>query len=228
MKTSLLSLSLVTLATATALAQPAEPQPVPAPQPAPVQPAAAVPAAPVATAAYTAPQPQAQPFDAQLVSGSGWTRPVGARLLHGIRIGAMTVMNYEKLNREGPNGEMTSLQDEFGLKSDVMMLLGYEAMYRIVGHSWLNVVLVGNVSVAGLEQSKFIPAASGLIGAEINQSFQLGIGVNVLPDSQAPTHMIAAAGWTPKVGAIYTPIHFFFVPDPDKNHRMGATVGVTW
>lgn len=232
MKTSnsLLALALVTAATATATAQPSDQPSAPqlpataAPAPAPV--AYTAPQAPAPTTAYAAPQQPAT--DTQSVSGEGWTRPPGARLLHGIRLGAMTVMNYDKANRQGDNGEMISLQDEFGLKSDVMMLLGYEAMYRIVGHSWLNVVLVGNISVAGLEQSKFIPTASGLIGAELNHSFQIGIGVNVLPDSQAPTHMIAAAGWTPKVGSIYTPIHFFFVPDADKNHRMGATLGVTW
>jgi hypothetical protein len=82
--------------------------------------------------------------------------------------------------------------------------------------------------VAGLEQSRFIPAASGIIGAEINQSFQLGIGVNLTPDEISPSHMILAAGWTPKVGSIYTPVHFFFVPDADGNHRTGATIGVTW
>ena len=73
-----------------------------------------------------------------------------------------------------------------------------------------------------------IPTTSGLIGAELNQSFQLGVGVNLTPDKQAPTHMIAAIGWTPRVGSIYTPVHFFFVPDPAGNHRTGATVGVTW
>ena len=41
--------------------------------------------------------------------------------------------------------------------------------------------------------------------------------------------MIAAAGWTPKVGTIYTPIHFFVVPDPvNHNNRFGTTVGVSW
>ena len=46
------------------------------------------------------------------------------------------------------------------------MILGYEGFYRIIGHSWLNVLMVGNVTVAGLEQSKFIPSASGLLGLE--------------------------------------------------------------
>jgi len=56
--------------------------------------------------------------------------------------------------------------------------------------------------------------AVGLIGAEFNESFQLGIGVNVTPDPDAPTHAIIAAGWTPRVGSIHTPVHFFFVPEP--------------
>lgn len=165
----------------------------------------------------------------------GWQRPPGQRFLHGIRIGWTYVMNFEVKNREGdnPGDEMQSVKEKYGLKTPNMMLIGYEGMYRIVGHSWLNVVMVGNVTVAGLEQSKLIPAASGLIGAELNQSFQLGVGVNVTPDPDAPTHAIIAAGWTPRVGSIHTPVHFFFVPEPstngkEGNHRMGATVGVSW
>lgn len=154
----------------------------------------------------------------------GWGRPVGRRFMHGFRLGWTYLYNMNKPTRE--NG--MSLKEEFGLKSANMMLLGYEGFYRIVGHSWLNVLLVGNVTVAGLEQSKFIPAASGLIGFEFDRSFQLGVGVNVTPDPEAPTHMIAAAGWTPKVGSINTPLHFFFVPDTEGNHRMGATIGMSW
>jgi len=53
-------------------------------------------------------------------------------------------------------------------------------------------------------------------------------GRDLTPDPEAPTHMIAAAGWAPKVGRIHTPIHFFFVPDTESNHRMGATIGMNW
>ena len=175
------------------------------------------------------------PSTDQEQSDEGWTRPPGQRFLHGIRIGWTYIMNFEAANRPGETeGTMQSVKEKYGLKTPHMMLIGYEGMYRIVGHSWLNVVMVGNVTVAGLEQSKFIPAASGLIGAEFNESFQLGVGVNVTPDPDAPTHAIIAAGWTPRVGSIHTPVHFFFVPEPSGtsgqkgNHRMGATVGVTW
>jgi hypothetical protein len=144
--------------------------------------------------------------------------------MHGFRLGYMYLYNLDEKTREG---EM-SLASEYGIKTPHMMLLGYEGFYRIVGHSWLNVLIVGNVTVAGLEQSKFVPAASGLIGFEFDQSFQVGVGVNITPDPQSPTHMVAAAGWTPRIGSIHTPIHFFVVPDTEKNHRVGATVGMTW
>jgi len=180
------------------------------------------------------------PSSDQAQQDEGWVRPPGQRFLHGVRIGWTYIMNFEEENRPGENtgDPMQSVKDKYGLKTPNMMLIGYEGMYRIVGHSWLNVVMVGNVTVAGLEQSKFIPAASGLIGAEFNESFQLGIGVNVTPDPDAPTHAIIAAGWTPRVGSIHTPVHFFFVPEPGTkdmqgnyhpgNSRIGATVGVTW
>ncbi|HTR51878.1 MAG TPA: hypothetical protein VMJ10_14280 [Kofleriaceae bacterium] len=169
----------------------------------------------------------------------GWHRPAGQRFTSGFRLGWMYLSNYDALNRKGDNGEMTSLKQQFGLKSPNMFLLGYEGFYRILGHSWLNVLMVGNVSVAGLDQSKFIPTASGLLGFEIQRSFELGVGINLTPDPQSPSHMIAAAGWTPKVGSIQTPIHFFYIPDESGvtdamghtvkgNSRMGATIGMNW
>lgn len=40
--------------------------------------------------------------------------------------------------------------------------------------------------------------------------------------------MIVAAGWSPKVGSMYTPVHFYVVPDTRGSHRTGATIGVSW
>ena len=155
---------------------------------------------------------------------SGWHRPAGTRFGHGFRVGWMYLDNVDKPTRESGK----SLMQELGLKSPHMMLLGYEAFYRIVGHSWIDVLFVGNVTVAGLEQSKFIPAGSALIGFEFARKLQLGVGVNLTPDLEAPTHAIVAAGFTPTIGSIQTPLHVFVVPDPDHNSRFGATVGVTW
>jgi len=229
MKTALAATLFTLAAVATASAQPADSntndccdQPAPAPAPnQPTQVSYIEPVQPTQPTALPATEAPATPTDSE---EEGWGKPVGRRFMHGFRLGWTYIYNMDKATRD----EGMSLKEEFGLKSANMMLLGYEGFYRIVGHSWLNVLLVGNVSVAGLEQSKFIPAASGLIGFEFDRAFQVGVGVNVMPDPQAPTHMIAAAGWTPKVGAINTPIHFFFVPDANSNHRMGATLGMSW
>lgn len=215
-----LLLSLLALTTRIAAADEAEP--------APAAPPTTTPAAPPPVPSMPATVEPVAVHEVPALPAHSLGKP-DSRLLHGFRIGGMMIANLDAPNRTNDDGTMTSLKDEFGIKSKYMMLIGYEGMYRIMSRSWLNVILVGNITVAGLEQSKFIPAASGLIGAEFNQSFQLGIGVNLTPDEQAPSHMIAAAGWTPKVGTIYTPIHFFVVPDPvNKNHRFGTTVGVSW
>jgi hypothetical protein len=236
MKTLLaIAVVLASILTRVAAAQPAEPTDCATPCAAPAAPAAPIaavapPAAaplqargfvqPTATTYTPGPSLASEPVDGQ----PGWGKPVGRRFLHGFRLGWTYIANYDKPTREGG----MSLKEEFDLKTPHMMLLGYEGFYRIVGHSWLNVLMVGNVTVAGLEQSKFIPAASGLIGFEFDRSFQIGVGVNLTPDKQAVSHMIVAAGWTPSVGSIQTPIHLFYVPDPDSNNRMGATVGMTW
>jgi hypothetical protein len=237
MKTNLAAILFTLTVASTAYAQPGPQQPPPATADCCTQTeqhAVAQPTLP----AVAATQPAGYvPAKEEEQKDEGWVRPPGQRFLHGIRIGWTYIMNFEEKNRTPDEGDdpnqMVSVKEKYGLKTPNMMLIGYEGMYRIVGHSWLNVVMVGNVTVAGLEQSKFIPAASGLIGAEFNEAFQLGVGVNVTPDEDAPTHAIFAAGWTPRVGSIHTPVHFFFAPEPSTNgkpgnHRMGATIGVTW
>ena len=148
------------------------------------------------------------------------------RLLHGFRVGYNFIMNAKE--RGDGTLDVGPGSDQVKLKSPHSFVIGYEGFYRLVGHSWLNVLLVGNVSVAGLEQSTFIPSANGLLGFEFNESFQLGAGINVTPVKESLTHLVAAAGWTPKVGSFYVPLHFYFIPDKEGFHRTGATIGVTW
>lgn len=147
------------------------------------------------------------------------------RLLHGFRIGYGYVLNYDK-SAAGLDGE--SLKERADLRSPSHLLLGYEVLYRVVSHSWLNVLLLANGMIAGLEQSRFLPSGNFLIGAELNNSFQIGIGTNVSPLKGSEAHAVIAAGWTPRVGSIYVPFHMFFVPDVDGVHRMGVTTGVTF
>lgn len=145
------------------------------------------------------------------------------RFLHGFRLGYLYVTGiHDHL------GGDRSLAEKYGMRSPHQFLLGYEVTFRLVGHDWLNVLLVSNVMISGLEQSKVFPSANGLIGFEVGEAFQLGVGVNANPIQDKPAHMLIATGWTPRVGDFFTPIHAFFIPDVDGQHRMGITVGVNW
>ena len=151
--------------------------------------------------------------------------PDDSTLLHGFRLGYGYVMNYDQ---PVAAFDGKSLKEKAGLRSPSHFLLGYEVMYRVVGHSWLNVLLLGNAIIAGLEQSKILPSANLLIGFELKNTFQVGVGANLSPLKGSEGHTIIAAGWTPRVGTIYTPVHFYFIPDVDGVHRMGVTTGVTF
>ena len=205
---SVLSMALVT---STTIAH-ADSDPVLPPPPTPALPAAV-------------PLPPAPLVDRAAAALPAATSPDDETLLHGFRLGYGYVMNYDKpaIAFDGK-----SLQAVAGLRSPHHFLLGYEAVYRVVGHSWLNVLLLGNAIVAGLEQSKFLPSANLLIGFELKNTFQVGVGANLSPLKGSEAHTIIAAGWTPRVGTIYTPVHFFFIPDVDGVHRMGVTTGVTF
>ena len=152
------------------------------------------------------------------------------RILHGFRMGYLFLTNYDQPtdSPDDPECPNCSLKEKYKLKTPHQFLMGYELMARMVGHEWLNVILVGNVMASGLEQSRFFPSGNALIGFELDRSFQVGVGANVTLEEEKPAHMIVAAGWTPEVGGFYVPVHAFFIPDVDQNHRTGATVGVNW
>lgn len=147
------------------------------------------------------------------------------KLLTGFRLGYLYVFDHKK-PQEALEGQ--SLAQKTGMRSPHQFLIGYEAFYRMLGHSGMNVLLVANAMISGLEQSKFYPSGNGLIGFEFRNSFQLGVGVNVTPLKGSEAHTIVAAGWTPRSGSFYVPIHAFFVPDVDGSHRVGVTTGVTF
>ncbi|MBX3232249.1 MAG: hypothetical protein KIT84_18950 [Labilithrix sp.] len=151
--------------------------------------------------------------------------PHDDKLLHGFRIGYGYVFNY---NRPAAGLDGETLKQRADLRAPSHLLVGYEVLYRVVSHSWLNVLLLANGMIAGLEQSRFLPSANFLIGAELNNSFQIGIGTNIAPLKGSEAHAIVAAGWTPRVGSIYVPFHVYFIPDVDGIHRSGVTTGVTF
>jgi hypothetical protein len=162
-------------------------------------------------------------------AGAAANKNVEKRILHGFRMGYLssrtTTSRRPATIRTVRN---CSLKERYGMRTPHQYLLGYEVMGRLIGHGWLNVVVVGNVLVSGLEQSKFWPSANLLIGFEFDESFQVGVGPNFTLEEDKPAHLVMAGGWTPKVGSFFVPVHGFFIPDVDGNHRMGATVGVNW
>lgn len=149
------------------------------------------------------------------------------KFLHGFRLGYLYLMNVDS-PANGADPSSPTLADKYGIRSAHQFVIGYEVTWRMIGHDWLNILFVANGLVAGLEQSKVFPSANALIGFEVLEVAQLGVGVNVAPEEDKPAHMIVAVGWTPRVGDFYTPVHAFLVPDVDGAHRMGLTVGVNW
>ncbi|MDD9935454.1 MAG: hypothetical protein OXT09_17730 [Myxococcales bacterium] len=149
------------------------------------------------------------------------------RILHGFRLGYGVWLDYESPTADEDDDR--SPKEKYKLESPHHFLIGYEIGHRLpAGSEALNILVVGNVMIAGLEQSKLLPNANLILGAEIERALQLGVGLNLAPDEQKPAHMVLAAGWTPRNGDLYLPIHFFFVPDVDGHHRLGVTAGVTW
>lgn len=138
------------------------------------------------------------------------------RGFHGFRVG------YTYL--DAPDGEPPTLP------SPHLFVLGYEATQRIVGGSWLNVIVVENASVAGMNQSLFVPSFNTLVGFEIDEQVQLGTGVNFSPldPNDRYVHQILAVGWTPPVGGFNVPFHVMLLPDVEGAWRVGTTVGVNW
>lgn len=114
------------------------------------------------------------------------------------------------------------------MRTPHLFMLGYELTWRMVGHEWLNVLLTGNILIAGLEQARVFPSANLIIGFEFARLAQVGIGVSVTPTKEEPAHMVIAAGFTPRIGSFYIPLHAFFVPDIDGHHKVGITVGVSF
>lgn len=141
-------------------------------------------------------------------------KPV-ARFMHGFRIG------YTYVN---------GITDESPLRSPHLFVIGYEATQRAIGGGWLNVITVENFSIAGINQSMFIPSLNGLLGFELREQLQVGTGININPfDPHGKyVHQVVAVGWTPRAGAFNVPVHLTFIPDLDGNWRLGTTVGVNW
>ena len=153
---------------------------------------------------------------ALLATASADTTPtLPARHMHGFRVGYSYINGGEKHER---------------LSTPHLFIMGYEATQRITGGEWLNIITVENFIIGGMNQSIFIPTANFLLGFEIDERFQIGVGPNFSPFSEPEDilHMIGAVGYTPQVGDFNVPIHASYIPDVDGNYRIAVTTGVNW
>ena len=118
------------------------------------------------------------------------------------------------------------------LSSNHMFLLGFELQQTLDGGSWLDILFIQNISVAGLDQSLFAPSASVLIGFEFDDQVQLAVGANASAYDPADEgnyiHLVAAIGYTADIGDLNLPIHVSYVPDVNGYWRAAVTTGVNW
>ncbi|MEZ4235459.1 MAG: hypothetical protein R3F59_04715 [Myxococcota bacterium] len=59
-----------------------------------------------------------------------------------------------------------------------LFVMGYETSQRMYGGAGLDVLLVENVVVGGLNQSLVIPSGNLLIGASVRDTWEFGVGPN--------------------------------------------------
>jgi len=118
------------------------------------------------------------------------------------------------------------------LASPHMFAMGFEMQQTMSGGDWLDLLFIQNIVVTGLEQSVIIPTANALVGFEINNALQLGVGINgSIYDSSGNdnyVHLVSAIGWTQQAGVFSVPIHVVYIPDVNGYYRFAITTGVNW
>ena len=148
------------------------------------------------------------------------TRAIGPRtraskwgVRHGFRLGYTYGHNLEH-------------HRDFDIDSPHMSTMGYEVTEGIEsGVDGFRIVFVQNIVISGLEQGKFLPSVSALVGYEVFDIAQMGVGANVGP---LGPRLILAAGLNPQVGDFQLPVHIHFIPDTEGDWRIGVSTGVNF
>ena len=127
---------------------------------------------------------------------------------------------------------MNNATDSEKLKSPHMFAIGFEAQQTLAGGSWLDLLFIQNVIISGLEQSVLAPSANVLVGFEIIDALQIGVGANLSPGDPSGennfVHLVTGIGWTQGAGTFSVPVHLVYVPDINGYWRLAATTGVNW
>ena len=141
---------------------------------------------------------------------------------------------------ESPNMETVSgfrmgygYVEDNRLTTNHLMILGWDHMAFIDSDSNIDVVVAGNLSLGGMNQSEVLPSGHLVVGYQMFDSIQFGVGPIVTFDEVEPEiiprlNMIVAAGWNIEMGDAYLPLHIGYVPDPDGRWRAYVTTGMNW
>ena len=114
----------------------------------------------------------------------------------------------------------------FNIDSPHMSTMGYEVTEGIEsGVDGFRIIFVQNIMVSGLEQGRFLPSLSALVGYEIFGRLQMGVGANL---GVMGPRLILAAGVNPQLGDFQLPIHMHFIPDSEGDWRIGVSTGVNF
>ena len=112
------------------------------------------------------------------------------------------------------------------IKSPHMSALGYELTQTVEsGVEGFRFIAIQNVLLSGLEQGLFLPSLTAMVGYEVFGIAQMGIGANL---GALGPRLIIAAGLTPEVGNFQLPVHVHYIPDPDRNWRIGFSTGINF
>jgi len=150
-------------------------------------------------------------------------------------VGGLDSTAYEWTKRKGLRfgyNYVNNSEDSDRLASPHMFAIGFEAQQTMSGDSWLDILMIQNLTISGLEQSVMLPSVNALVGFEIQDALQLAVGVNATifdPSGEDHFfHLVTAVGWTQAAGIFSVPVHLVFIPDVNDYYRVAVTTGVNW
>ena len=126
------------------------------------------------------------------------------------------------------------IANEKSLASPHLFLVGYENLHTFSSSGPISILIMSNVSIAGINQGELIPTGFMALGYQLQDRIQVGVGPIVsLSDPLADnsswrTNMLLAAGYNLDMDGFNIPIHVGFVPDVDDRWRVYATTGFNW
>ena len=99
-------------------------------------------------------------------------------MYNGFRVGAIAI-----------TGGVSEAMKERGMEWPMTTVIGVETVQRIRASQKLHFIVVGNLLAGGFDQNFFFVNANGAVGLDINETVQLGMGVNLTPGSKVASAM---------------------------------------